>query len=114
MNEKVFYTVNDKEHCDENAALAEMLAANGVLFVGGEQGPFFHGPNEEAKPAEIWINCNDMFAWGCADAEPLPHDKIGEFYKAWKAGRSTHWACKSRNLQPPSTWGFQGIAPRGP
>lgn len=69
-------------------ALAEMLAADGLLF----------GPDDDMPGIEI--NCNDLFYWACADSEPLPEDDILPFYRAWKAGKDTEWVCVRRNLRP--------------
>lgn len=33
-------------------------------------------------PATFWIMCNDVFAWGCADAEPLTPDSLPDLEQA--------------------------------
>ena len=93
-----------EEHCDEAKALSQMLAEYGLLFVSGDAGPFFKTDGEDKVPAAIYVNCNDLWMWGCADAEPLPMDQIGTFYKAWKSVEwgTTIWSCAQRNLQPQS------------
>ena len=59
----------------------------------------------------IFLNCNDLFAWGCADGEELLNDdelnvEKNELYRLTsyvlvnhKWG-STKWACWKRNMQP--------------
>lgn len=99
----VFYQVNGKEYCDEAQALSEMLAYDGLLFVGGRMGPLFEPKDgQDDEPAAIYINCNDLFMWGCAEAIPLPQTEIGNFYKAWKSGKhgATEWCCVRQNMQP--------------
>lgn len=95
-----FWEYDGEERCHENLAIAAMLKTSGLLFLSGDAGPFFGIEKQDEKPTEIFVNCNDLFAWGSADAEPLPHDKIGEFFKAWKDGKSDHWCCKQRGYQP--------------
>ena len=100
---KIFFEINGEEHCNEAGALAEMLAAGSLLFVAGDSGPFFQTESGDKQAATIHINCNDLWAWGCADEIPLPKDEIGSFYKAWKAEgkwETTKWCCVRENLQP--------------
>ena len=87
---------------DEEQALAELLAGDDLLLIGGSAGPFFDPVDEDDTPATIYVNCNDLFAWACAEALPLPKDEIGSFYKAWKTGKygTTRWSCIKKNLQP--------------
>lgn len=95
----IFHTVNGKEYCNEEAALAELLQAPGLLFVGGSGGPFFEGVDESETPAGIYVNCNDFFVRG-AYSLPLPCDQIGAFYKEWKRGRSDNWCCRQEQGRP--------------
>ena len=103
--ETPFYDIDGEEHCDEAMALSEMLANGGLLFVASKCGPFFEpsDKDKDTEAASIWVNCNDQWAWACADAEPLPEHEIGLFYKCWKSGNkyaTTLWSCKRRNMQP--------------
>lgn len=51
----------------------------------------------------VAVNCNDVFAWGCADAEPLPYDEIENVYRMWK--KDPHWGpavwCMLRRKEMP-------------
>ena len=51
----------------------------------------------------VFLNCNDIFAWACADAEPISVKNIKglvqEVIKDVKNG-SIYWACKQRNEKP--------------
>lgn len=96
------YEWEGEEKVNKAHAIAEMLARSGTLFISGEGGPFFDKNGKEAQPASLWINCNDLFYWGCADAEPLPYDDIESAYMAWK--EEPHgldkWICKRRGKRP--------------
>lgn len=39
---------------------------------------------EESRMISVNVNCNDVFAWGCADSETLPYDQIKTLYQMWK------------------------------
>ena len=38
----------------------------------------------EYAPITIWVNCNDTFAWGCADCEDLTIENLPAFEQAIK------------------------------
>lgn len=46
------------------------------------------------------LNCNDMFAWGCADAEEIIREELEEAYTEYKANRLDLWISKRRGMQP--------------
>lgn len=51
----------------------------------------------------VLVGCNDVFAWGCADCEPLPHDKIPELFALWHADHewgAAKWCCLVRGEKP--------------
>ena len=49
----------------------------------------------------LYMNCNDVFAWACADGEPLEYSEIEAFYRASRdKWGSTKWVCVKRNQQP--------------
>ena len=89
----------------EEQMLAEMLAAdNAVLFLAdAESGPFFSSDHPSKLALRIMVNCNDLFAWACADAEPLPLSEVANLYRMWKADPhygADRWCCLRRNLAP--------------
>ena len=99
-DENVFYEIDGKEYCDEELALS-ILLREGVLFCN-ERKVVFEGEPEETTTV-LYVNANDVFAWACADAEPLPNDEIGNLYKLHKAKEGwgvTKWLCKQRNQKP--------------
>jgi hypothetical protein len=101
-------------------ALAHMLL-NEVIFINshwwkfeqvGEAGPDgwktipredATWTKEESKIISVNVNCNDVFAWGCADAEELPYDEIENLYRMWvrdPSWGSAIWCMKQRKEMP--------------
>lgn len=113
----VFYPVDGEEYCDEEKALA-ILLAEGVLFANGRQyvetgWRSTTPPSNRLAPdgsqtiqgetVVLFVLCNDIFAWGCADAECLPHSEIGALYRMWATDHkwgSAKWCALRRNGQP--------------
>lgn len=97
---------NDSSNFDEYKALAKLLV-DGVLFVGDAiDGPFFSSNSKEAgNTISLSVNCNDIFAWACADAEPITCEELPQLYlehaknPSWGAIK---WCAKKRNIQPQS------------
>lgn len=51
----------------------------------------------------LLINCNDLFYWGCADAQEITIDDISDFNKAIKETErhgEILWCCRKRNMRP--------------
>lgn len=92
---------NDYVFIDENKALACLLNAD-VCFLNN------------LKVRNEWTTCvyviaNDVFAWGCADAECISNSdgdensEIYSLYKLWKENNdwgAIKWLCLKRNEQP--------------
>lgn len=58
---------------------------------------------EEARTIAVGVICNDVFAWGCADAEELPYSEIIPLWRAWKADKvwgTAKWCCRQRGVKP--------------
>jgi hypothetical protein len=67
---------------------------------------------EESKSVPgLYVMCNDVFFWGCADAEPLPLLGFGDaqeeaFWDLYKKVRlkgfwgSVEWCCMRRGMRP--------------
>lgn len=93
-----FFELDGEEYCMKELALARMLQAD-ILFCN--TGYFGEGEMRE-QTVVLFVNCNDLFAWGCADAEPVREDEIGDLYKAWQSGKYgvDKWCCKRRKQQP--------------
>jgi len=106
-DDEVFFSWEDSKgvkHSDimEEIILAKLLL-DGILFVGDfNTGPFFENDKPESTTC-VWVNCNDVFAWACADCEPITTAELPELYKMHKSDTSwgsIKWCCKKRNLQP--------------
>lgn len=41
-------------------------------------------PEAARKTTSLNVNCNDVFAWGCADAEEMAHEDIETVYDHWQ------------------------------
>ena len=77
---------------DENHAIGHLLR-EGWIFVTWEN-------NQELSLA---VNCNDIFAWGCADAEDLERKDLENLWKEYLADPKTgyiKWSSKKRNEKP--------------
>lgn len=63
---------------------------------------------KEGKPWQkdrttLHVNCNDVFYWGCADAENICHGEIGDLYEMWKKDPmwgAAAWCIKKRKQMP--------------
>lgn len=93
-DKELFFDIAGEERCDEEKLLAILL--DGVLFTNAFK-------NREGKYSTyVFVNANDIFAWGCTDAELLPHSEISNLYKLHKQFKygSIKWCCIQRNMQP--------------
>lgn len=104
-NDEVIFYINGEERYDEDLALAILLKES-ILFSNEASFSYtFEGKIYNEKTTGLFVNCNDIFAWGCADAENLPYDQISILYKMWKDDNKwgfAKWCCKIRNQQPQS------------
>lgn len=88
------------EEPEEEQALAELLTAE-VCFISMQD--YLAPWNHEEKTSAVVALCNDLFYWGCADAEALPRDEILNLYRMWKANPkwgTDKWCCLHRHLRP--------------
>lgn len=112
----IFFDIKGQEYCDEERALAQLLL-DGVLFCNERETVDFEWIVKDGKIDSIdknkmeigdsttvlFVNCNDLFWWGTADAEALPNDEIGRLYKMHMANKtwgSSKWCCLRRKLRP--------------
>ena len=82
-------------------ALALMLI-NQVVFLN-DHWWMDDWPEEAKKTTSLNVNCNDIFAWGCADAEELLHNDIEPLYRMWRADPAwgaSKWCAIRRNQKP--------------
>ena len=51
----------------------------------------------------LCVNCSDVFAWGCADAEGAAHSEVSDLYDHWLKDPdwgAAIWCMKKRNQMP--------------
>lgn len=84
---------------NEELALACLLAED-VVFVNNIKHPDYE---TDVWCTVVYVNCNDVFAWACADAETIRCSEIVGLYRRFREDRvwgSVKWACVKRNLKP--------------
>lgn len=86
-----------KQHWLEEKVLAVLLL-EGYIFCNEAK----TDPNDEKSwTTFVFANCNDVFAWACADAEHVTNDDLIELYQLSRhKWGDVKWACKKRNMQP--------------
>lgn len=102
MKDEVFFDIEGKEHCNEELALAHLLEAE-VLFCNERAYTCPLTGKTEPATVVLFVLCNDIFAWGCADAESFTKADIPMLYKLWQADKMwgpVKWVCLKRNEQP--------------
>lgn len=86
---------------DSEAPLAALLNA-GVIFLNTHWW-MESWPEEARKTASLNVGCNDVFAWGCADAEEVTihemNDLFDHYVKDPDWGAAV-WCMKKRKLMP--------------
>jgi hypothetical protein len=86
---------------EEGQALARLLAEE-VIFINSHWWEK-DWPERARKITSLNVNCNDIFAWACADAEEIEHSEIQDLYDLWFADRSwgaAKWCAIKRGQQP--------------
>jgi hypothetical protein len=100
---KVLFEIDGEEYCNDEKALALMLLDD-VLFCNSRYYSMEKDGKSEGHTIVLFIICNDIFAWGCADAEELNDtDEISKLYKMWlkdKKWGATKYCCFKRNEKP--------------
>lgn len=60
-------------------------------------------PKEAQEIISIYVNCGDVFAWGCADSEDLKDTELKNLWQMWNKDHyygPMVWACIQRNEMP--------------
>lgn len=94
-------TPREKVVFDKEAALA-LLLINKVVFLNDHWWED-EWPDRAKKVTSLNVNCNDVFAWGCADAEEMPHSELEAVYRMWRkdpAWGTAIWCMIQRNQMP--------------
>ena len=94
--------IDEEEYFDEELALS-ILLQNNILFCNERFFSSERNGKSEGSTIVLFVICNDVFGWACADAEDLPFNEIPILYKMWKKDNiwgSTKWCCLHRNKKP--------------
>lgn len=70
-----------EEEFESDKALA-MLLMNDVIFLNSHWWEE-DWPERARKQTALCVNCNDVFAWGCADGEGIEYAELEELYRLW-------------------------------
>lgn len=92
----------DEQYVEEEEMLAFLILQGDVFINNG----WWY--KEEGKPwiedsVTLHVNCNDIFAWGCADSEDLKYSEIRELYEMVKKDKNLGAAAfciKKRKMRP--------------
>ena len=93
---------NETNYIDEELILSELLK-EGVLFCNERHYSSNKDDKSEGETIVLFVNTNDVFAWGCADAEDLNISELPKLYDFWKNDNKwgvIKWVCKKRNEKP--------------
>jgi hypothetical protein len=101
----VFTDTAGVEHVffDEDVALAYLLL-DGVVFCNQRKYLNIDGTTA-GYVTVIFMNCNDVFIWACADGEALINDDIKPLFLAWHTDKHygpLRWVCIKRQEKPQS------------
>lgn len=92
----------EKEMVFEKSKALAWLLNNEIVFLNNHWW-MKDWPEEARKRTSINVNCNDVFMWACAEAEPLNYEDIQDLYDhvvkdpCWG---SAVWCIKKRNMMP--------------
>lgn len=94
--------MEDEDFFDEEKAIAELLNA-GVLFANCRKYVCEITGKVEKPTIVLFVLCNDLFMWACADAETVTLDELPALYQAWKQNNvwgSSLWCIRKRKQRP--------------
>lgn len=100
-NRSYWFDINGKREPDESSMVAELLEKD-ILFLNSYKCIDAIGEVQSATMV-LLLNCNDVFAWGCADAESVTLDELPVLFDMYEQNGEcgpTQWVCIKRNEQP--------------
>lgn len=94
------------EHSDFETIRRAFAVFNG--FEGPSNDNLWWRTDAEYAPITLLVHCNDLFAWGCSDCEPLGPSNIAALEQAYTdakaAGDLCHadllWVARQRGMRP--------------
>ena len=91
----------------DEARMAAELLLNEVLFPNSRKIVWegWNGGEQSIEPETLvlFVNCNDVFAWACADAESVTMPELPALYELWRADHTwgpTQWCIEKRKQRP--------------
>ena len=107
VKRQYFFDINGEIVPNETDILAKLLD-DGVLFCNNftiisDRKNSDDKPEIIGKTITLFVNCNDVFAWGFADSEDVVETDLKSLFELHmqnpKCG-STQWVCIKRNEKP--------------
>lgn len=84
-------SVIEKWKYDEDRKIIVLLIME-LVFIDGDE-----------NVSKIYVNCSDVFTWGCFDFEPISYSEINELYEYYKKDKDwgcAIWCTEKRNMLP--------------
>jgi len=98
---KKFPDPDGKVHYDSDAPLTALLQAE-VIFLNTHWW-MESWPEEARKTTALNVGCNDVFAWGCADAEEITIHEVNDLFDHYTKDPewgAAIWCMKKRKMMP--------------
>ncbi len=80
--------------------LAKLLLDE-VVFANSRD--YYYKGEMDGHTVVLFVNCNDVFAWACADSEDIAYDDITALFEAHMKDKrfgSDKWCCQRRQQKP--------------
>lgn len=104
MNTREYYCDgNDGSKIPIEEAMVAKLLDDDVLFCNSRKYVDFHTNEIRPETLVLFVLCNDVFAWGCADAEEITLDEVPNLFELHEKNPkfgSVQWVCVKRNEKP--------------
>jgi len=97
----VKWSMDEKEHFVPEAALSVLLIEQKIFL---NSNWFQEGwPEDAKKRTSLNVNCNDVFAWACADSEDLDYSELEDLFNHYQKDPGwgiAVWCIKKRGQTP--------------
>ena len=100
--DEIEITLDDGKVIFSDEEALALLLMNDVIFVN-DHWYEKDWPSEAQRTTSLCVNCNDVFAWGCADAENIHVSELASLYAMFKkdpAWGSAIWCMVKRKEMP--------------
>jgi len=104
MNEKreFKYEANGVTHYNHEYLAAKLLEED-VLFLNSRKFVEYGSIEAKDETLVLFLNCNDVFIWGCADGESVTMDELPVLFELFELNNTygpVKWVCIKRNEKP--------------